>query len=271
LKLVDENTIGVVPTLGVTFTCQFEPVQAVCAALDAFEQRTGLNIPVHVDAASGGFIAPFVQPDLVWDFRLPRVRSINVSSHKYGLTPLGCGWVIWREQADLPEDLVFRVNYLGGNMPTFALNFSRPGGQIACQYFNFLRLGREGYRKIQQACLDSAAYFADQIARFNMFEIIYNGRGGLPGVCWKLKPGTDPGFNLFDLADRLRYHGWQVPAYALPPHSEDVVVQRILVRHGVSRDLLRMLLDDMRTAIDFLASHPPHKLLSTSEAGGYHH
>jgi glutamate decarboxylase len=271
LKRVDENTIGVVCTLGVTFTCQYEPVEAVCAALDELQQRTDLDVPVHVDAASGGFVAPFVQPDVVWDFRLPRVKSINVSGHKYGLTPLGCGWIIWRDHADLPEELIFKVNYLGGDMPTFALNFSRPGGQIACQYFNFLRLGREGYRKIQQACLDSAAYFAQQVVRLGPFEIIYDGHGGLPGACWKLKAGVDPGYNLFDLADRLRWHGWQVPAYALPAHCEDWVVQRILVRHGVSRDLLKMLLNDFSTAIDYLTAHPPHTPISSSEGSGYSH
>ncbi len=126
-KRVDENTIGVVPTLGVTFTCDFEPVKEVSDALDKLEQETGLNIPIHVDGASGGFLAPFVYPDLEWDFRLPRVKSINTSGHKFGLAPLGVGWVIWRDKEDLPEDLIFWVNYLGGNMPTFALNFSRPG------------------------------------------------------------------------------------------------------------------------------------------------
>ena len=154
LKRCDENTIGVVPTLGVTFTCQYEPVKAVVEALDKLEQEKGLDIPVHVDAASGGFLAPFCAPDLEWDFRLPRVKSINSSGHKFGLSPLGVGWVLWREAADLPEELVFWVNYLGGNMRDIALNFSRPGGQVACQYYNFLRLGREGYRKIHAACYE---------------------------------------------------------------------------------------------------------------------
>jgi glutamate decarboxylase len=141
IKRCDENTIGVVPTLGVTFTGQFEPVQAVSAALDEYQKDTGLDIPIHVDGASGGFLAPFCAPDLVWDFRLPRVKSVNASGHKFGLSPLGVGWVIWRENKDLPEDLIFWVNYLGGNMRDIALNFSRPGGQIVCQYYNFLRLG----------------------------------------------------------------------------------------------------------------------------------
>jgi glutamate decarboxylase len=130
LARCDENTIMVVPTLGVTMCCQYEPVQAIAQALDNLEKDSGLDIPIHVDAASGGFLAPFCDPDLAWDFRLPRVKSINTSGHKFGLAPLGVGWVVWRDQPDLPEDLIFRVNYLGGNMPTFALNFSRPAGQM---------------------------------------------------------------------------------------------------------------------------------------------
>jgi glutamate decarboxylase len=147
IKRVDQNTIAVMPTFGVTFTCQYEPVAEVAAALDALARGKHLDIPVHVDAASGGFTAPFMEPDLIWDFRIPRVRSINASGHKYGLAPLGVGWVVWRDRSDLPEELIFNVNYLGGNMPTFALNFSRPGGQIISQYYLFLRLGREGYHR----------------------------------------------------------------------------------------------------------------------------
>src|SRR6185369_16611840 len=152
LARVDENTIGVVPTLGVTFTGDYEPVHAVSDALDRLQAETGLDVPIHVDGASGAFVAPFTAPELAWDFRLPRVRSVNASGHKFGLAPLGVGWVVWRDRADLPDELVFRVNYLGGDMPTFALNFSRPGGQIAAQYYTFLRLGREGYRKVHGAC-----------------------------------------------------------------------------------------------------------------------
>src|SRR3984893_2717496 len=157
VKRCDENTIGVVPTLGAVFTLQYEPVQAVAVALDDFQEEYGLDIPIHIDGASGGFVAPFIHPDLVWDFRIPRVKSINSSGHKFGLAPLGCGWAIWREAQDLPDDLIFRVKYLGGHTPTFALNFSRPGGQIVSQYYNFVRLGREGYKKITQSCADVGA------------------------------------------------------------------------------------------------------------------
>lgn len=271
LKLVDENTIGVVPTLGVTFTCDFEPVKEVSDALDQLQKDTGLDIPIHVDGASGGFLAPFVFPELEWDFRLPRVKSINTSGHKFGLSPLGVGWVIWRDAKDLPEDLIFWVNYLGGNMPTFALNFSRPGGQIVAQYYNFIRLGREGYRRIHQACYDTAQYLADEIAKMGPFEIIYDGHGGLPALAWKLKEDMDHSFTLFDLADRLRTRGWQVPAYTLPPHREDLAIQRILVRHGFSRDLADLLLSDYVDAVAHFDKHPVTTPLTATEASGFSH
>lgn len=271
LELVDENTIGVVPTLGVTFTLQYEPVKALSDALDKLQADKGLDIPIHVDGASGGFLAPFVDPDLEWDFRLPRVKSINTSGHKFGLAPLGVGWVVWRDKEELPDDLIFWVNYLGGNMPTFALNFSRPGGQIVAQYYNFLRLGREGYRKIHQACYDTGQYLADEIAKMEDFEILYDGRGGIPGLCWKLKEGVDHGFTLFDLADRLRTMGWLVPAYTLPRNREDLAIQRILVRHGFSRDLAELLLHDYRRAMEHFDRHPVTSPLTEAESGSFKH
>jgi glutamate decarboxylase len=273
LKRCDENTIGVVPTLGVTFTCDYEPVKAVADALDTLQQTKGLDVPIHVDGASGGFLAPFCAPELPWDFRVPRVKSINTSGHKFGLSPLGVGWVVWREAGDLPDDLVFNVNYLGGNMPTFALNFSRPGGQIVCQYYNFLRLGRQGYRKIHTACYDTARYLADEIGTLGPFEIIYGGdpEGGIPAVSWKIKDGVDPGFTLYDLADRLGSRGWQVPAYSLEPNCEDLVIQRILVRHGVSKDLGALLIEDFKRCIGHFGTHPITSPMTEEEAGGFHH
>jgi glutamate decarboxylase len=268
----DENTIGVVPTLGLTFTLVYEPVQEIAAALDELEKRTGLDVPIHVDAASGGFIAPFIHREVAWDFRLPRVRSINTSGHKFGLTPLGCGWVIWRDRSDLPEDLIFYVDYLGGNMPTFNLNFSRPGGQVVAQYYNMLRLGREGYRKVHQACSDTANYLAREIGALGPFDVLYDGRGGIPGAVWTLKSnGQSPVLTLYDLAERLRMKGWQVPAYPLPNDCGDIVVQRALVRHGMSRDLAKMLLSDMRGALKHFSRHPILTPLSRAEGSGYHH
>ncbi|QDT01986.1 Glutamate decarboxylase beta [Rubripirellula lacrimiformis] len=273
VRRCDENTIGVVPTLGVTFTCQYEPVKAVADALDQLQQETGLDIRMHVDGASGGFLAPFCAPDLEWDFRIPRVKSINTSGHKFGLAPLGVGWVIWRDASDLPEEEIFWVNYLGGNMKDIALNFSRPGGPVVCQYYNFLRLGREGYRRIHAACYETAQYLAAEIEKLGPFEMIYSGdmASGIPALCWKVKQGVDPGFTLYDFADRLRARGWQVPAYSLPADQQQMVIQRILVRHGVSRDLGELLMEDMKRAIDHFEKHPVHTPLSESEASGFRH
>lgn len=274
LKRVDENTIGVVPTLGVTFTCQYEPVKEVHDALDKLQAETGLDIPMHIDGASGGFLAPFCAPELEWDFRLPRVKSINSSGHKFGLAPLGAGWVVWREAKDLPEELIFNVNYLGGNMPTFALNFSRPGGQIIAQYYNFIRLGREGYTKVQNACYATAQYIAREIEKMGPFEVFFNGdsKKGIPAVAWKIKEGFDTkGYTLYDFADRLRSRGWQVPAYSMPANREDLVIQRILVRHGVSRDLAELLIEDMKRTLQYFDKHPVSVPLSKEAATGFNH
>ncbi len=271
LKRVDENTIGVVPTLGVTFTLQYENVKEINDALDQLQKDTGLDIPIHVDGASGGFLAPFIQKDLVWDFRLPRVKSINTSGHKFGLSPIGVGWIVWREKEDLPEELIFNVNYLGGEMPTFALNFSRPGGQVIAQYFNFLRHGREGYEKIQQACADHGKYIAQEIEKIGLFDVLYNGEGGIPGACWMLKKDVNPGFSLYDLTDKLRSRGWQVASYSLPTDCQDMVIQRVLIRHGFSHDMADLLLNDLKSCIDYFKKHPVSVSLSEEEAGSFKH
>ena len=273
LKRVDENTIGVMPTLGVTFTCQYEPVAEIAAALDRLATDKGLDVPIHVDAASGGFVAPFIEPDLVWDFRLRRVRSINASGHKFGLAPLGVGWVVWREKADLPEDLIFYVNYLGGNMPTFALNFSRPGGQIISQYYLFLRLGREGYRRIQQNGYDTAQHIAREMPKLGPFQILFDGdsRKGIPAVSWAVKAGADPGYTLFDLSERLRMRGWQVAAYTMLPNIADLVVMRLIIRNGFSRDMADMLLEDTRRGIAHLQKHPVTQPLTPAEGTTFTH
>jgi glutamate decarboxylase len=268
----DESTTCVVVTFGQTFTGLYEDVREIARALDELQERTGFDIPIHVDAASGGFLAPFAAPDLVWDFRLPRVKSINASGHKMGLAPLGCGWALWREHADLPEDLIFDVNYLGGDYPTFNLNFSRPGAPVIAQYYDFVRLGLDGYRRVQKACYETAAYLAREIASTGLFELVFAGDPslGITAVTWRLGEGG-AGFNLYDLADRLRARGWLVPAYSLPPDREDLVVQRILVRHGVSRDLAELLIADIQRALELLESHPPSRSLGPREAGSFNH
>ncbi len=247
----DENTIGVVAVLGSTYDGSYEPVAEIAAALDEHQQRTGQDIPIHVDAASGGFVAPFIQPDLVWDFRLPRVRSINASGHKYGLVFPGVGWVVWRDAAALPEDLVFRVNYLGGEMPTFALNFSRPGAQVVAQYYNFLRLGFAGYERVQRACHDVALYLSGEIAKIPEFELLSDG-GELPVFAFTLRPEIT-NYTVYDISTRLRTHGWLVPAYTLSADLEDLAVLRVVVRNGFSRDLADLLLAQLREVVSTLS------------------
>ncbi len=271
VKRCDENTIGVVTILGSTFTGEYEPVKDISEALDSLQEDTGLDIPVHVDGASGAMVAPFIQPNLLWDFRVDRVVSINTSGHKFGLAPLGVGWVVWRNQEYLPEDLIFKVNYLGGDMPDFAINFSRPGGQVCCQYYNFLRLGKEGYAAIHQACQDVAAHLAAELEKIGPFEIIHRGTD-IPVVSWKLRGENGlAGHSLFDLAERLRYRGWQVPAYSLPENLQGLVVQRIVVRHGFSKDLAEALLSDIRETVTTFLKYGRHPLMDSAEARGFAH
>ena len=250
----DENTIGVVAILGSTMDGSYEPVLEINQALDRLEAEQGHDVPVHVDGASGGFVAPFLQPDLEWDFRVPRVASINASGHKYGLVYPGVGWVMWRTPDALPEDLIFRVNYLGGEMPTFALNFSRPGAQVAAQYYNFIRLGRDGYQRVQQTCQDVALHLSGEIAKMGPFELLTEGRD-LPVFAFKLRDDVTS-YSVFDLSERLRMRGWQVPAYTFPADMTDTAVMRIVVRNGFSMDLANLLLSDLRLHVRFLEHHP---------------
>ncbi|MDG3009804.1 glutamate decarboxylase [Rhodococcus sp. D2-41] len=243
-EAVDENTIGVVAILGTTFTGEFEPIAEIASVLDELASSGGPDVPVHVDAASGGFVAPFIHPHLRWDFRVPRVVSINVSGHKYGLTYPGIGFVLWRSREHLPEELVFRVNYLGGDMPTFTLNFSRPGNQVIGQYYNFLRLGRAGYTHIMSALRDTAVWLGEQIAKIEGLQLISDGTA-IPVLAFELV--DDPGFTVFDISHELRAEGWQVPAYTMPADAEDVAVLRIVVREGFSGDLARLLRDTIDT------------------------
>ncbi len=260
MKLIDENTIGVIAIMGSTFDGSYEPVKQINDALEKLNNETGWEVPLHVDGASGGFIAPFLDPQLEWDFRLKWVKSINTSGHKYGLVYPGVGWIIWRDQKELPEELIFHCNYLGGDLPNFALNFSRPGNQVVAQYYNFLRLGREGYRQIQQACRDTAMYLSSEIAEIGPFELITHG-SDIPVFAWKLKDeiAAQTNYTLFDIADKLRERGWLVPAYTMPKNREDLVVQRVVVKEGFSRDMADMLLQDLQRAIAFFKSQPSYQ------------
>ncbi|MER6996541.1 glutamate decarboxylase [Streptomyces sp. NPDC000410] len=267
--LCDENTIGVVAVLGSTFDGSYEPVAELCAALDAVQERTGLDIPVHVDGASGAMVAPFVDEDLIWDFRLPRVSSINTSGHKYGLVYPGVGWALWRSPEELPEDLVFRVNYLGGDMPTFALNFSRPGAQVAAQYYTFVRLGREGYRAVQQTTRDVACGLADRIEALGDFQLLTRG-DQLPVFALTTAPDVT-NFDVFDVSRRLRENGWLVPAYTFPANREDLSVLRIVCRNGFSADLAELLLEDLRRVLPELRRQTEPLGRDESAATAFHH
>ena len=242
----DENTIGVVAVLGSTYDGAYEPVAGICSALDELSASGGPDVPVHVDGASGGFVAPFIDPDLEWDFRLPRVASINASGHKYGLVYPGVGWVVWREPDALPQELVFDVSYLGGHMPTFALNFSRSGAQVVGQYFNFLRLGHEGYRQVHQASRDTAQWLAAHLESHGPFALVSRAEG-IPVFAFEVDRGER--WTAYDLSDALRSSGWLVPAYTLPPALDHRSVLRVVVRNGFSRDMAQLFANSVHECV----------------------
>jgi glutamate decarboxylase len=250
----DERTIGVVGILGSTFDGSYEPIAEICAALDALQERTGVDVPVHVDAASGGFVAPFLDEDLAWDFRLPRVASINASGHKYGLVYPGVGWALWRDEDALPEELVFHVSYLGGDMPTFALNFSRPGAQVVAQYYTFLRLGFDGYRRVQQGSRDTAMRLSAALEETGAFRALTRG-DQLPVFAVTLADGIDA-FSVYDVSAKLRERGWLVPAYPFVGDRDGLHVLRIVVRNGFTDDLADLLMADVRRALEHLGRQP---------------
>jgi glutamate decarboxylase len=248
----DENTIGVVAILGSTFDGSYEPVKDIADALERLESDKGWHIPLHVDAASGGFVAPFLQPDLEWDFRIPRVLSINASGHKYGMVYPGVGWAIWRTKDCLPRELVFEVNYLGGHMPTFALNFSRPGSQVIAQYLMLSGLGREGYTKTMRGAQEVAEHLSGAIEKLGPYNLISRG-DELPVFAFTLKDGIE-NYTVFDVSDRLRQNGWLVPAYSFPENRQDLDALRIVIRPGMSHEMASLLIEDLMEQTEFLES-----------------
>ncbi|HVW18176.1 MAG TPA: glutamate decarboxylase, partial [Solirubrobacteraceae bacterium] len=264
-RACDESTIGVVAILGSTFDGTYEPVAEIAAALDGLHAERGLDVPIHVDAASGGFVAPFLEPDLEWDFRLPRVQSINASGHKYGLVFPGVGWAVWRDRSALPGDLIFDVDYLGGTMPTYGLNFSRPAAQVIAQYYMLVRLGRTGYRRVQQACRDVATWLAAEVDKLDAFTLLSHG-DELPVFAFRAADDVT-GWTVYDVSERLRARGWIVPAYPMPTGMEDVHVLRVVVRNGLSRDMASLLVHDLRAVVGALRKGTP----TTESRAGFHH
>ncbi len=241
---IDENTIAVGAVIGTTFTGQMDPIKEINDMLLNIKETKGWDIPIHVDGASGGFIAPFIYPDMEWDFRLEQVRSINVSGHKYGLVYPGIGWLVFKDKSDLPEDLVFNINYLGGLMPNYSLNFSKGSSTIVAQYYNFIRLGFNGYKAIMDNMSGNAKYLAHELVESGKFEVI-NPKVIFPLVTVKLK---DAEFTVFQLSDKLREKGWIVPAYTLPENAQDVAVMRMVIKENFGRDMVDMLLGDLMDA-----------------------
>jgi len=252
-QYVDENTIAVVAIAGQTFTGEDDDIQGIHDWLDAYEKRTGISVPMHIDGASGGFVNPFLYPDYKWDFRLPRVKSINASGHKYGLTPPGLGWVIFRERKIFNEDLVFYVNYLGGEMPTATLNFSRNSFQVAVQYYQFLRLGFDGFKRVMQRTLENAVALRQKLVDSGYFTIM-NDTQRIPVVAVTLHDKYKK-FNEFDVSNKVRERGWVISAYSMPPDAEEVRSLRVVVRPHINHNVAMMLANDIIKACQYLEQH----------------
>ncbi|KAB1212186.1 Glutamate decarboxylase [Morella rubra] len=253
VEMVDENTICVAAILGSTLTGEFEDVKLLNELLTKKNKETGWDTPIHVDAASGGFIAPFLYPDLEWDFRLPLVKSINVSGHKYGLVYPGVGWVVWRCKEDLPDDLVFHINYLGSDQPTFTLNFSKGSSQIIAQYYQLIRLGFEGYKNIMENCMDNARVLKEGLEKTGRFDIVSKDVG-VPLVAFSLKDSSK--HTVFEVSESLRRFGWIVPAYTMPADAEHIAVLRIVIREDFSRTLAERLVGDILKVLYEVESRP---------------
>lgn len=256
LSMVDENTIGICGILGSTYTGHFEDIKALDAGVEALKAK-GLHVPVHVDGASGAFIAPFAYPDLVWDFSLKNVVSINASGHKYGLVYPGIGWIVWRDWTMVPKKLIFVTNYLGADLPSITINFSKGASQIVGQYYQFLRLGREGYTAIMKNLLLTKNYLTEQVLSTGLFKIL-NEEVGVPLVAFCLKApedGTTRSFDEFDIADKLRERGWVVPAYTMPKDIKDMKLLRVVIREDMSHSLCRQLAEDIKWALAYLSVH----------------
>lgn len=269
LDMIDEFTIGIVAILGHTYTGVYDDIQSLNDSLEAYNQQTEHKVYIHVDAASGGLFVPFIEPELLWDFRLKNVVSINTSGHKYGLVYPGIGWIVWRSEQCLPKELIFKVGYLGGSMPTMSINFSRSASQIVGQYYNFLRLGHDGYSKIHQYTQNVALYMIRELNKIGIFDIVNDNYNSIPVVCLKLKE-VNPIWNLYDLSNFLERTGWKLPVYHLPQNLENVMVSRIVCRSDLSINLAEHLIDDILQAIKQLSQYN-HLSQNVLDAKGFSH
>lgn len=266
MDYVDDYTIGIVGILGITYTGKYDDIKALDQLVEKYNETAKIPIGIHVDGASGGLFSPFVDPDLEWDFRLKNVHSINASGHKYGLVYPGIGWVLWKDKEYLPEDLIFYVNYLGGEQPTMAINFSRSGSQIIGQYYIFLRYGLEGLSLVQGYTRDVALHLTEAIKSFGIFEMINDG-SNVPVVCYRLKDPSAHKWTLYELADRLAMKGWQVPAYTLPADLTDVVIQRFVIRADFSYNMCESIIQDLTFAIEYLEKNTKDDTPGKSKTG----
>lgn len=248
MDYVDEYTIGIVGILGITYTGRYDDIKGLNDLVEEYNKTTDYKVYIHVDAASGGLYTPFMDPSLEWDFRLKNVVSINASGHKYGLVYPGVGWVLWRDEQYLPEELIFKVSYLGGELPTMAINFSHSAAQLIGQYYNFVRFGFDGYKAIHERTHEVAMYLAKEIEKTGQFAIINDG-SELPIVCYQLKEDPNRSWTLYDLADRLLMKGWQVPAYPLPKNLDQEVIQRLVIRADFGMGMAHDYVQDMQEAI----------------------
>ena len=253
VAMCDENTILVVPILGVTWSGLNDDVEALDRALEEFNTKNGLEIPIHVDAATGGFIMPFLRPEVKWDFRLKWVVSISTSGHKYGLVYPGIGWIIWKTREYLPEQMSFSVNYLGAKVTQVGLNFSRPAAQILGQYYQFIRLGFEGYKAVHTNLMKITAHLHKKVSEYPCFKM-FSEEVVNPLFIFYLDPefAKEAKWTLFDLQDKLKQNGWMVPAYAMPNDIREIVVMRIVIRTGFGRDMADMLLSDLHDTVNEL-------------------
>lgn len=264
----DENTICVVPIMGVTITGFNDDVKGINDTLETINKKNGWEIPIHVDAATGGFILPFVEPDYIWDFRLKWVLSISTSGHKFGLVYPGVGWVVWRDKSALPSEMNFEVNYLGATVPSISINFSRPGNQVLAQYYQFIRLGFEGYRQVQQSSLNVCLYLREKLREFEIFEFLSDENPN-PLFVWKMKQDKERKWTLYDISNMLHTQGWQVPAYTMPESMTDTVIMRLVIRQGTTMDLADLLIDNIRDAIHELnmLKEPTNTALDLKNSG----